>query len=290
MEKIRIEKLTPGMVLGRSVYLPDGRILVRENTPISPMIISKLKELRLPALFVKSGNEDGNSQTLVSDAARSDLTQALYKLDSNFRAGKAAGFSSCRIPLHNLVDEIVFNQRMSLDAADIRFQNDQIYGHMVNVCIVAVKIGLEMGYNQLKLAELAYGVIFHDIGMVKIPVDILNRIGGLTNEETRLIQTHPKTGYELLRQSPDVSAASAHVAYEHHERFNGSGYPRGLVGEAIHEYARITAVADVYDAMCTEKIYRPAKTVPEIVDYLQNESGNAFDPNVVEIFTKVIAH
>lgn len=288
MEKIRIENLAPGMVLGRSVYLPDGRILVRENTPISPLVISKLKELRLPALFIKSGPEDGNSQALVSDATRSDLTQALYKLDPNFRSGKAEGFSSLKGPLHNLVDEIVLNQRMSFDAADIRFQNDQIYGHMVNVCIVAVKIGLEMGYNQLRLAELAYGVIFHDIGMVKIPSDILNRIGGLTNEEIKLIQTHPKTGYELLRQSPDISAASAHVAYEHHERYDGSGYPRGLAGEAIHEFARITAVADVYDAMCTEKIYRPAKSILEIVDYLQKESGTGFDPNIVEIFTKVI--
>lgn len=290
MEKVRIEKLTPGMILGRSVYLPDGRILVRENTPISPLIISKLKELRLPALFVKSTGDDGKSTTLVSDTTRSDLIQALYKLDPNFRSGKTSGFSSCKIPLHNLVDEIVSNQRMDLDATDIRFQNDQIYSHMVNVCIVAVKIGLEMEYNQLKLAELAWGVIFHDIGMVKIPNDILNRIGGLTNEEIRMIQTHPKTGYELLRQSPEISAASAHVAYEHHERFNGTGYPRGLAGEGIHEYARITAVADVYDAMCTEKIYRPAKTITEVVDYLQTESGNGFDPNVVETFIKTIAH
>jgi putative nucleotidyltransferase with HDIG domain len=175
-----------------------------------------------------------------------------------------------------------------LGMADIRLHGDYIYGHSVNVCTIAVKIGLLLGYNQLKLAQLGIGALFHDIGMTKIPLRILDKTGNLTSDEIKLIQTHPEVGFAMLKDN-QVAMVSAHVAYQHHERYDGSGYPRGIAGEAIHEFARITAVADVYDSMTTEKIYRPAKSVAETLQYLESNKETLFDPNIIDVLRQIVS-
>jgi HD-GYP domain-containing protein (c-di-GMP phosphodiesterase class II) len=287
MEKVYIENLRPGMTLGRTIFLADGRILLRQKTEISATAISKLRELRLPSVYIDTAI-DREIVDPVSDANRSDLIQSLYKLDLSRTVAKNINILDCKHTLYQLVDELVSNQKIPLHFTEIRLYNDYIYSHMVNVCIISVKIGLKMAYNQLKLAELAIGALFHDIGMAKVPTEILSRIGGLTSEEMREVQLHSKVGYELLRQISNISAVSANVAYQHHERFNGAGYPRGLVGNEIHEFARIVAVADVFDAMTTEKIYSHAKSVLDTFKFIDSLKGIEFDPEVVETLAEVL--
>jgi HD-GYP domain-containing protein (c-di-GMP phosphodiesterase class II) len=287
MEKVYIENLKPGMILGRSILLADGRILLRQKAEISATAISKLRDLRLPSVYIENATHQ-EIMDLVSDGTRSDLIQSLYKIDLGRTAVKNINLLACKHNLYQLVDEIVSNQKIPLYFTEIRLHNDYIYSHMVNVCIISVKMGLQMGYNQLKLAELAVGSLFHDVGMTKISSEILSRIGGLTSEEMRQVQMHSKDGYELLRQLPDISAVSANVAYQHHERFNGTGYPRGMVGDEIHEFARITAVADVFDAMTTEKAYSHAKTVMETLKFINSLKGIEFDPLTVDTLAEVL--
>ncbi|MGE5581736.1 MAG: HD-GYP domain-containing protein [Bacillota bacterium] len=288
MEKLRTENLKPGMILGRSIFLADGRILVRRKTELTAASISKLREMRLPAVYVETVNDE-QIEDLVSDAVRSDLIQSLYKLDLTGNNGKSINIVPCKQIMFQLVDEVVRNPKAPICFTEIRFLNDYLYSHMVNVCILAVKMGLQMAYNQLKLAELAIGALFHDVGMAKIPPEIVNRVGGLTSEEMRLVQNHSKDGYDLLRQISGFSAVSANIAYQHHERYNGTGYPRGLAGNEIHEFAKIVAVADVFDAMTTEKLYSNAKSIPETVKFLKSLKGIEFDPEIVDLLAVTVS-
>lgn len=289
MQKVRIEDLQVGMVVGKSIYAPSGMVLVRERAVITAPILSKLKELGLPAAYVITTTDGKAPEDLVSETTRMDLVRSLSKLDSQVRSGQNLNILSSKQPLFTLIDEIVSNQKNMLGMADIRLHGDYIYGHSVNVCTIAVKIGLSLGYNQLKLAELGIGALFHDIGMTKIPLQILDKTSNLTNDEIKLIQTHPEVGFGMLKENQAISMVSAHIAYQHHERYDGSGYPRGIAGEAIHEFSRITAVADVYDSMTTEKIYRPAKSTIETLQYIQSNSGIHFDPNIVDILKKIVS-
>ncbi|MGE5581120.1 MAG: HD-GYP domain-containing protein [Bacillota bacterium] len=287
MEKVRIEDLKPGMILARTIYSPEGLILVRESTAITDHIITKLRQLGLPAAYIVT--KDGPKiPEPVSEATRVDLIKSLSKVDAEVRSGKDADLLSSKRPLYDLVDEIVCNQKNLIGITDIRLRKDYIYGHSVNVSIIAVKIGIQMGYNQLKLADLAVGALFHDIGMTKIPLEILDKIGGLTDAELKLIHGHPEEGYNMLKQNQNISASAAHVAYQHHERYNGTGYPRGMAGEAIHEFARIAAIADVYDSMTTERLYRKAKTPKEAINFIKMNRGIEFDAAIVDIFEKIL--
>ncbi len=288
MEKVAVEKLTAGMVLGRSIFQSDGRILVRKNVEISSSIITRLKELRFPAAYVETAANSDLTEP-VSDLTRSEVIQSVARLDSTFRSGKGINFLACRAPLQKMIFEVMENKNIHMSTIEIRSLNDSIYNHMVQVCMIAVKIALNMGYDQAKLFELALGVLFHDIGMTRIASDVLNRIGGLTNDEIAQIKTHPKVGYDLINQSRDLPGAAAEVAFQHHERYNGSGYPRKLAGLYIHEYARIAAVADVFDAMTTEKPYRPAKSINDTLEYIQSQKGAEFDPLVADALVVAVA-
>ncbi len=289
MQKIRIEDLRVGMVVGKTIFATNGIILIREKAVLTGPMLAKLKELGLPAAYIITSPDGQAPEDLVSDTTRMDLVRSLSKMDSQVRAGQNLNILASKQPLYTLIDEIVSNQKNMLGLTDIRLHGDYIYGHSVNVCTIAVKIGLFLGYNQLKLAELGTGALFHDIGMTKIPLQILDKTGNLTNDELKQIQTHSEIGFGMLKENQAISMVSAHVAYQHHERYDGSGYPRGIAGEAIHEFARITAVADVYDSMTTEKIYRPAKSVAETLQFIRSNSGVLFDPNVVDTLKQIVS-
>lgn len=125
----------------------------------------------------------------------------------------------------------------------------------------------------------------HDIGKVGIPDSILNKAGELTSEEFALIQSHTVLGYNILHTSKrEILKTAAIVAYEHHEKYDGSGYPRGLKGEDIHIFGRITAVADVFDALGHERVYKKAWEMERILEFFQKQSGKHFDPKLVELF------
>ncbi len=288
MEKVRIEDLQVGMIVGKSIFAPNGTILIREKAVITAPILSKLKELGLPAAYIITSPDGKGPEDVVSETTRMDLVRSLSKLDSQVRAGQNLNILSSKQPLYTMIDEIISNQKSLVGMTDIRLHGDYVYGHSVNVCTIAVKIGILLGYNQLKLAELGIGALFHDIGMTKIPLQVLDKTSNLTHDELKLIQTHPEIGFGMLKENQAISMVSAHVAYQHHERYDGSGYPRGIASEAIHEFARITAVADVYDSMTTEKIYRRAKSTAETLEYIQSRRGTEFDPEIVDLLKQII--
>ena len=125
----------------------------------------------------------------------------------------------------------------------------------------------------------------HDIGKVGIPDVILNKPGKFTNEEFDIMKNHAELGYKMLKNSnKDILKAAAIVSYEHHEKWDGSGYPRQLKGNEIHIFGRITAVADVFDALGSDRVYKKAWKLDKILELFKNEKGKHFDPKLVDIF------
>jgi len=141
------------------------------------------------------------------------------------------------------------------------------------------------GLNEKESSILANASPMHDIGKVGIPDHILNKPGALTSDEWEIMRTHCKIGYDLFRDSerPLLKAASI-ISHEHHEKFDGSGYPRGLKGENIHIFGRITAIADVFDALGSDRCYKKAWEIERILNHLREEKGKHFDPLLIDLF------
>ena len=157
--------------------------------------------------------------------------------------------------------------------------------HVKRVAEYSRLLALSYGLSEEETETLRLASPMHDVGKVGIPDSILNKPGKLTAEEFEIMKTHTTIGHSMLKHSQiKLLNAAAIIAHQHHERYDGSGYPNGLRGEDIHIYGRITALADVFDALCSERVYKKAWELPDIIALFKEERGKHFDPVLVDIF------
>ena len=201
-----------------------------------------------------------------------------------------------------LLTEIENNKELNEELESLIQQNDRVYfdtikslnialetkdkytaGHCDRVTDYSMMIANAIGFNEKQKSALLYGTVIHDIGKIGIPGKILNKNGRLSEEEYLLIQSHPEKGYHILKDVYFLEDTIC-VVYQHHERYDGKGYPRGLKGTQISLLARIAAIADTFDAMTSDRAYRKALSKEVALKELINNKGTQFDPNLVDVF------
>jgi len=189
----------------------------------------------------------------------------------------------------NLMDQVRNTYRATIQgwahALEIREQEKK--GHSVNVVNLTEALARKIGFNENEVEEIVNGAYLHDIGKMGIPDEILFKPGKFTNEDWNIMRQHPVFARKLLEGIPHLGKA-IHVPYYHHEHWDGSGYPEGLAGENIPINARIFSIIDVWDALLTPRIYRPAWSNIQVVQYILSQAGRQFDPNLVDIFIDLL--
>jgi HD-GYP domain-containing protein (c-di-GMP phosphodiesterase class II) len=161
--------------------------------------------------------------------------------------------------------------------------------HTRRVALRAVQVGEELGLPPHRLRDLAIGGLLHDIGKLSVPDRILKKPGPLTDEEFDLVKQHPEWGRKLLGELGGFGDTVRRLVLDHHERLTGDGYPRGLEGGQLELDTRLLTVCDVYDALVSPRVYRPAWTHERAIALLREESGTAFDPRCVAALERVLA-
>jgi len=169
----------------------------------------------------------------------------------------------------------------------LELRDQETEGHTLRVAKMAVKLAESLGVGEEELVHIRRGALLHDIGKIGIPDDILLKPGELTEEEWEIMKQHPVFAYNMLSQIAYLKPA-LDIPYCHHERWDGTGYPRGLKGEQIPLAARIFAVIDVWDALLSDRPYRDAWPKDKVRDYIRAQSGTHFDPAVVEAFFEIV--
>ena len=170
-------------------------------------------------------------------------------------------------------------------ALDLRDKETE--GHSQRVTLLTLKLAGAFGMNQEELIHIRRGALLHDIGKLGIPDSILHKPGKLTETEWEMMRRHPQYAYDMLYPIDYLHPALS-IPYCHHEKWDGTGYPRGLKGEEIPQSARLFAIADVWDALTSDRPYRPAMSEEFASNYVQEQSGKHFQPEVVELFLKMI--
>ena len=160
-------------------------------------------------------------------------------------------------------------------------------GHSRRVMEYAIMGAREIPLPMEEEQTLEYAALLHDIGKLSLPDEILNKAESLTDEEWQMVRTHPVVGYNLLKDIPFIKDASTFILY-HHEKYNGTGYPDGIAGKEISLGGRILAVADVFDALVSDRPYRKGMRLERTIEIIKEDSGKHFDPNVVQAFLKVV--
>lgn len=281
-----------GSILARPVINSSGMVLLQSGVRVTSSYIERLKALGYDCVFVEDSRlDDVEFHVAITAQTREVAYKTIAKISGHIESGKESSLevSNVRLSIQQMINDLLYSYDIIGNLTEIQGYDDYTFHHSVKTTIVALILGIGSGYSEQKLMELGMGVLMHDVGKIKIQETILNKKTPLTQEEFAEIQMHTTYGFEILRQNKDLSSTSAHVAFQHHEKWDGTGYPRGLKGSAIHEFGRLTAIADVYEALTSKRVYRNAIEPNEAYEYIISQSNVHFEPRILEIFKKNIS-
>jgi len=209
-------------------------------------------------------------------------------LMADIRLGLAVDTDTAKSTVGECVSSVLRNPDALVWMSKIREESEYTAEHSLNVCILAVAFGRQLGMEQSDLEKLGLCALLHDIGKMRVPVDIIDKPGALSSKEMNMMKAHTVHGRNLLLSTPSVFDGVIDVAYSHHERIDGTGYPRKLSGPAISKFARIVAIVDAYDAMTADRCYSQAKSTTEALRIIYQERGKQFDSELALQFIKTI--
>lgn len=289
MRQVSVNELTIGDVLSKTIFSSTGRILLGKGVKLTPLYIAKLKDMGISIVYIEDDRfNDVIIEDVISEEHRREAMEALEKSTRSVRLGKDLdGFDLKRI-INKVVEEILFKKDILVNMMDMRGYDDQMFAHSVNVCVLSTIIGKAMLLDREKLETLAIGAILHDIGKIHIDPKLFTK-DDLTEEEVELLKSHTSLGFEELRKRKDLNLVIAHIAFQHHEHMNGTGYPRQLKEGEIHPLAQIVAIANLYDTLTSD--HSGAKRIMpyEACEILMGLAGVLYPLEIVRVFLKSIA-
>ena len=286
LKKLKVEELKPGMVFDKAVYIDMSNMLVAPMVPLKEEDINRLKKWGIEAVetagnVVPQGKSLKPKKLSIKDEV-SKLTEMLQKGNSlvkepvvrtfnhlyrdiyrliedifeKIRNGVGYGKEEIMSAMDELIIEVSKDTNTALNEVTKEHEGTYLYTLSVNATILSIVTGISIGYGHHRLIPLATGALLHDIGMVRVPNYITEKSGSLTTDEYNRIKTHPLHGYRIVIRELDLGNEIANVVVQHHEAYDGSGYPRTLKGDDISVYARIVSICDVYAAMTKKRSYR----------------------------------
>lgn len=290
MRKVAMDHIKPGSLLAKTIQL-DSVPLLSKGAILTANYIEKLKQIGYPSAYICDGfTDDISIENLVSEDTKIKTVKYLKKLFFNHDLdNRQFDFSPLRNLIIDLINEINTKRKSGLSINDTYVLNDYLFNHSLNVSIISIFIGLCLNWDNKKIIELGLGALLHDIGKAKVPAEILNKPGKLTAEEYEIVKMHTIHGYEMLSLYSDIDVHLPLIALHHHERCDGSGYPKGLQNQVISQFAKVVAIADVYDAMGSDRCFAKSKPAHEIYQYFAGNSGKLFDISIVNKFASNIA-
>lgn len=289
MRRVSVDDLKTGMIIARTVVGVDGLALLTKNTRLTELYIARLRKLRLGSIYIKDHFGDVEVPEIITEQVRISVTNSLNNSLKELSSGKTINMRSLKKSVNLLLDNVMNNRHILIQLEEIRTYDDYVFLHSINVAVFALMTGRTLGYSETNLAELGLGALLHDIGIISVDPSILYKPGKLTPEECQRIKTHCEIGFNILRSYKEVSTKSTHVAFQHHERMDGAGYPRGLDGHQIIEYAKIVSVVDTFDALISDRPHRSGCTTTDALTIIRKLEGSYFDPVIVEAFASNVA-
>jgi len=292
MRKVSVKHLKPGLKLGRTVYGADGEVLLSAGCLLTENYIKKLSAWGINFVFIDEGLlPDVNVEDVVSAETRQAAVSQIKKilLETRESGRLVIDPGSIYATVEGFTRELLAKKELMVNLIDLRLQDDYTFAHSVNVCILSLLTGITLGLDGTQLTLLGTGALLHDVGKIMIPDSILNKPGPLAPEEFRAMMDHAQVGYELITSSGAVGELPALIARQHHENYDGSGYPLQLKGTEIHPLAQAVAAADKFDALTADRVYRKGFPPHEAYEMLAACGNSLIEAGIVKAFLHNIA-
>ncbi|MDY7224299.1 HD-GYP domain-containing protein [Halalkalibacterium halodurans] len=265
----------------KDLFSKQGDLLVREGTLLTPELIKRLLESDLDLGRI---NED-DWLFVQRERAMKETMAELEKIFTQIHTNNQI-IQEVETSIVPQVEQMTAEKDLAKLLHVIKAKDDYTYRHTVGVSILSRLIGTWLKLDEVILKELTLGAVLHDIGKVEIPDAILNKPGALTKDEYRIIQDHTVKGYRIIQESGIYSDTVALMALEHHEREDGTGYPYQKTRNEIHLLSKILAVADVFHAMTSDRVYRKGMALYDVLLQMRQDRFGKLEPRITDFFVR----
>ena len=295
---VRTRSLEEGMKIDQNIKDRMDRVLIARGTPLNDYLIESLKKLEIGGVYIQEGEEDPEpaqkeiekpipaaarnniskhrapdpSKVKLTESVKKRVSEGIQYLYNNSDSEKFANTTSNITD--NLMKAIQDNDAIAVDINALKTSDEYTFKHSVDVATMSMIIAKKQGLKQADIYNIGIAGLLHDMGKSKIPLEILNKPARLNDEEFAIMKKHSIFGYVILKEKNEFSTAISLAVLQHHEKMNGKGYPLGVTSEKICPYAKILSVADVYDALVTERPYKKSfsqRTAVEMIMSMTEE-------------------
>jgi putative nucleotidyltransferase with HDIG domain len=324
MSEIQVKELSVGTTLNDNVYSTDGKtLLLKKGMTLTGDHIEGLQNrgidrVRITALSQGSAApqprdgvrqkdvqftfpqsledrlfvQHGGKPILKLDdptvkKTKEDAIDTAHKILEKVSQSSTVATSEAVHTAREIIQAITINHQAFINIAGVKAYDEYTFEHSVDVATYTTIIAKEYGRATEELSSICTGALLHDVGKMLVDQKILNKPGKLTDEEFEVIKTHSSKGYEILREN-DVDDDTAVIAQGHHKHYNGGGYPSEVAEDTLPESAQMCAIADVYDALTADRVYRKAMSVMKAMKIILSESGKQFNKTIVSVFQRTI--
>ena len=299
MRLISVENIRESDTLGKSIYSTEATLLLSAGSSLSSSMMASLKKNNIHYIYIEDDLSEGIvPESVIPDAMK---VQAAAKVEKLMKKS----FTQLRGQQGKMVQPHLVREYKALvsdlfeflsEAPDRLYNMVELmgtdmytYSHSVNVAVLGIINGLSMGMDREKIKHMALGGLMHDIGKAQISPSLLNQKEPLSDAEFDEIKNHAALGYDLIKDDLTLSGITKQIVYGHHERLNGTGYPRSLPATHISSYTRLIAISDIFDAMTSDRIYQKRMPVYKALDIMMGEAIERIDADILKKFVGNIA-
>lgn len=295
MIRLPVNRLRDGMITAQSIYNREGASYLTRGTKLSQQYIDRLHKIGISNVVITSLDPDlplPPPEDIIREDTRVTAIHQVYDTYARIQQKKDMEIPPLLSASESIIADLIRQPDNLVQMTDIRLYDDYTFAHSVNVAALSAMLGILCHFSKADLITLTMGALLHDIGKLKVNINILNKPGALTDEEYRAVRQHPEWGWrhlhELTHSELDV-ASIASIAYQHHEHLDGNGYPRHLTEDNISDFAKIVSIADVYDALTTQRPYKKAYSPHIAYKIMTKCSGKQFDTPLLQLFFDHVA-
>lgn len=310
MKKISVSEAKDSMVLGRDVVsLDKTKVLLARGAELDEVKIILLKREGIETIYIRSDEEIGHyasgedavafsfdvteestqTKKMTAEEKSIRLDEIVTDMLEDCRNGKRLDRGQLSIAVDILMEEVSDGSNLFGLLRREDNINRYLINHSINVAIISIALSKWLRYSKVDQRNIALAGLLHDVGKVKISNIILDKPGKLTPSEFEIMKKHTTYGYNILKDTIGIGKSVLYGVLQHHEREDGSGYPLRLKGNQIHEYGKIIAISDVYDAMTTTKIYKQKENPFSVQEEIQREAFSRLDPGMTYVFLKNVS-
>lgn len=307
MRIVPINCVKENTVLAQTLYNTKGKILLAKGVALTQSLIDKIDENGIGMIYINDKYSQGEIEDIIRPELKNKASQAIKEVYKNISASiyednksaktitqknkikvKEKYIQNLQLIAENIVEEIISKTNTLINMVDIKTMDNYTYEHSVNVAVLSLILGIQLKLHKEDLIDLCIGAMLHDIGKVIINPELIKKRNQLTETERMEMETHTTNGFKYLGEYYHINSKSKVVALQHHEKWDGTGYPRGLCGENIHKFARIVAIADAYDTLTSFYDVKHVLTPNDAIEYIMGSAGRYYDFEYAKLFVRKI--